>query len=443
MSFTIATYNKTTLDQKIAFQARVLHNRASNKIGFFDVSDGSCFASCQVVYHQKLNNFLELKKLLVYSNIKITGTVQSAKNTSGWEIVADQIDILQIASANFPIQAKFHSLDYLRSLPHLRVNTKYFDAIFRVRSCLFVTLTNFFANQNFINIPGPILTTNDCEGAGETFTVSTPEDDFFVTDPKLTVSAQLHLESFAQHYRRVYSFIPIFRAEKSNTNRHLAEFWMLEPEVAGMDLTGIIQLAYAMLQTATKQILKTCQAELTFLSTYHKLDLVARCEQISQQELIMISYREAIVLITKQFATKNWSPQFGDDLSTEHEKWLCTHFNNKPVCVIGYPKTIKAFYMKQNPDQETVAAFDILIPDLGELIGGSAREEDVLKIKEALERLQIDAKPLQWYLSLREYGYLPSAGFGLGFERLVMWITGTNNIKDTIPYPRAYQSLLF
>ena len=428
-------------------------NRDSKNFGFIVLSDGSIFNTLQIVYDDKLSNFCEISKLNVGCALRINGKVVATPNAKqDFELHAESIFVEGACDETYPIQPKRHTLEFLRSMYHLRPRTNTFQAIFRVRSLLAFAIHKFFQENNFIYVHTPIITGSDCEGAGEMFQVTTlnlkdvPKDkdgnvdfssDFFNKPTNLTVSGQLYGETFAQAFKNIYTFGPTFRAENSNTARHAAEFWMIEPEMAFTDLEGNMDVAERMLKYVIKYALDNAPLEMEFFNNFFDNGLLERLNHVVNSEFGVITYTEAVKELEKHNDKFEYKVSFGADLQTEHEKYLTEVIFKKPVFVTHYPKEIKAFYMKLDEDGKTVAAVDCLVPGIGEIIGGSQREDnfDILIDKMKNQKLNID--DYAFYLDLRRYGTTIHSGFGLGFERLVMYVTGVQNIRDVIPYPRT------
>ncbi|AUF83816.1 asparagine--tRNA ligase [Mesoplasma syrphidae] len=443
-----------TLEHKeLVFLGRVRSNRQGKVVSFMILNDGTTINDLQVVYKTTTNGFEEGLKARVSSIVEVTGTiVLTPGKQQPFEMQATKIELLDQAIEDYPLQKKEHSSEFLREIAHLRARTKTFNAIFRIRSTAAFALHKFFQEKDFIYVQTPIITSNDAEGAGEQFVVTVNEDkdyanDFFAKKAALTVSGQLNAEAFAQAFKNTYTFGPTFRAENSHTNRHASEFWMLEPEVAFNDLAKNIILIEDMLKSTVSYVMEKNIEELKFLESNLEAGLIDKISKIVNSEFKTMKYEEVLKVLQKaidnghQFEDNNI--YFGLDLGTEHERYICEVVNKCPTFVIDYPKEIKAFYMKQNSDGKTVAAVDLLVPGIGELIGGSQREDNTDKIKERCIEIGINPNDLEWYISLRDYGYYKSAGFGLGFERLLMYITGASNIRDVIPFPRTPKNLLF
>lgn len=425
-------------------------NRESGSIGFIVFNDGSSLQPVQIVYKKEsLSNYEEIKNATISSSILIEGKlIVTPKAKQPFEIRASKINILKLADSSYPIQKKHHGNEFLRTVAHLRGRTNKFYSIMKIRSELSNSIFDFFKNNGFIYIHSPIVTSNDSEGAGEFFQVDSPERNFFGKKALLTVSGQLAAEAYAQVYKRVFTFGPTFRAEKSHTNRHLAEFWMVEPEMAFTNLNKLTIVMEQMIKHAIVYVFKYARAELEFCNENINKNLIENLKNIVINDFQRLEYKEAINLLKKAVEEKlvkfeNENIYFGMDLATEHERYICEKVFNSPVFVLNYPKDVKAFYMKQNPDGYTVAATDLLVPGVGELCGGSQREDNYQSLIRRCNELGIDTSSIQWYLDMRKYGYYCSSGFGLGFDRLVMYITGVDNIRDVIPFPRAHDQLDF
>ncbi len=428
--------------------------RDSKCIGFMEINDGSCFKGIQVVFEEnKIENFKEISKLNVGSAVIVTGRLIETPNAKQiFEINADKIQVEGISSPDYPLQKKRHSMEFLRTIAHLRARTNTFNAAFRVRSVASFAIHKFFNDRNFIYAHTPIITSSDCEGAGEMFTVTTLDlhkiptnengnidfsSDFFQKHTSLTVSGQLEGECMAMAFSNIYTFGPTFRAEKSYTQRHAAEFWMIEPEIAFADLQDDMRLAEDMLKFVIKYVLDKCPQEMEFFNNFFDQGLIERLNNIVNSDFAQITYTEAIEILRKNNDNFEYKAAWGNDLQTEHEKYLTDKIFKKPLFVIDYPKEIKSFYMKQNSDGKTVAAMDLLVPGIGEIIGGSQREENLEVLINRMEELGLKQEDYWWYLDLRRFGSTKHAGFGLGFERLIMYLTGIENIRDVLPFPRT------
>lgn len=427
--------------------------RDSKAFGFIVLNDGSYFEPLQVVYHDTMNNFAEISKLNVGAAIIVTGTlVPTPDAKQPFEIQATEITVEGTSSPDYPLQKKRHSFEYLRTISHLRPRTNTFQAVFRVRSLIAYAIHQFFQERDFVYVHTPLITGSDCEGAGEMFQVTTldlnnvpkTEDgnvdfsqDFFGKPTNLTVSGQLNGETYAMAFRNIYTFGPTFRAENSNTTRHAAEFWMIEPEMAFADLNDNMALAESMLKYVIRFVLEHAPEEMNFFNQFVDKDLLNRLNNVLESDFAHITYTEAVELLTKHNDEFDYKVFWGCDLQTEHERYLTEQLYKKPVFVTDYPKEIKAFYMKMNPDNKTVAAVDCLVPGIGEIIGGSQREDNYDKLVARMDELSLNKEDYEFYLDLRKYGSTRHAGFGLGFERCVMYLTGMANIRDVVPFPRT------
>jgi asparaginyl-tRNA synthetase len=441
------------IGQKVQISGWIRTIRDSKTFGFIELNDGSFFKSVQVVFEDKLENYKEIAKLPISSSIKVEGDFIHTPNAKQpFEIKATSIVIEGISNVDYPLQKKRHSFEYLRTIAHLRPRTNTFAAVFRVRSLAAYALHKFFQDSGFVYVHSPIITGSDTEGAGEMFRVTAldmnnlPKNeegktddtkDFFGRETNLTVSGQLSAESFALAFRNVYTFGPTFRAENSNTSRHAAEFWMIEPEVAFAELPDIMDLAEDMVKYVIDYVLEQAPEEMSFFNSFVEKGLLDRLNNARNADFGRVTYTEAINLLKESGENFAYPVEWGLDLQSEHERYLCEHVFKRPVFVTDYPQEIKAFYMRLNEDNKTVAATDLLVPGIGELIGGSQREEreDVLagKIKE----LGMSEEDYWWYLELRKYGGTKHSGYGIGFERLIMYLTGMTNIRDVIPFPRT------
>lgn len=428
--------------------------RSSNAFGFIELGDGSFFSPLQIVFEaDKLDNYKDIAKQNVGAALIARGTLVLTPNAKQpFELKAAEIEVEGTSTPDFPLQKKRHSLEFLRTIAHLRPRANTFNAVFRVRSCAAQGIHKFFAEQGFVYVNTPLITVSDCEGAGEMFRVTNfdlanvpkNEDgsvdytqDFFGKAANLTVSGQLNAECFAQAFAKVYTFGPTFRAERSNTQRHAAEFWMIEPEIAFSDLADDMALAENMTRYVVKYVMDNCPADLEFFNKFVDNTLLDRLNNIVNSSFAHVTYTEAIKLLEESGKEFEYKPFWGCDMQTEHERYLCEQVFKKPVFVTDYPKEIKAFYMRQNDDGKTVAAMDMLVPGVGELIGGSQREERMDKLLEAYGRFGLNPEDYWWYTELRKYGGTHHAGFGLGFERLIMYITGVSNIRDVEAFPRT------
>ena len=440
-------------DREIEVCGWVRSVRASKNFGFIVLNDGTFFEPLQVVYDTELSNFEEVSRLNVGTALIVKGTVVLTPDAKQpFEIHAADVSVEGVSTPDYPLQKKRHSLEYLRTITHLRPRTNTFQAVFRVRSLIAFAIHKFFQERNFIYVHTPLITGSDCEGAGEMFQVTTLDlnnvpktddgkvdfkKDFFSKPTNLTVSGQLNGETFAMAFRNIYTFGPTFRAENSNTTRHAAEFWMIEPEIAFADLDDNMALAEDMIKYIIRYVLENAPEEMNFFGTFIDKGLIERLNHVVNSEFGRITYTDAIKELEKHNDKFDFKVYWGCDLQTEHERFLTEEIFKRPVFVTDYPKEIKAFYMKLNPDGKTVAAMDCLVPGIGEIIGGSQREDDYEKLKTRMDELGLNAEDYGFYMDLRRFGSARHAGFGLGFERCVMYLTGMSNIRDVIPFPRT------
>ena len=441
------------LDKEITVGGWVRSIRDSKAFGFIVINDGTFFTPLQVVYHDDMENFEEISKLNVGAAVVVTGTlVATPQAKQPFEIQAKTVTVEGASAPDYPLQKKRHSFEYLRTIAHLRPRTNTFQAVFRVRSLTAYALHKFFQERGFVYVHTPIITGSDCEGAGEMFRVTTMDmenvpktedgavdytQDFFGKETSLTVSGQLNAETYAQAFGNVYTFGPTFRAENSNTTRHAAEFWMLEPEMAFADLEDDMDLAEDMLKYVINYVMENAPEEMNFFNSFVDKGLIDRLTNVATSEFARITYTDAIEILKKHNDKFEFKVSWGIDLQTEHERYLTEEVYKRPVFVTDYPKDIKAFYMKQNPDGKTVAAVDCLVPGIGEIIGGSQREDDYEKLATRMEELGMKIEDYGFYMDLRKYGSTRHAGFGLGFERCIMYLTGMGNIRDVVPFPRT------
>ena len=447
------------VDKQITIEGWVKTVRDSKTFGFIELNDGTFFKNVQIVITDKLENFDEAKKLTLSSSIKVTGTFVLTQNAKQpFEIQANKVEIESLADNSYPLQKKKHSFEYLRTISHLRPRTNTFNAVFRVRSVLAYAIHKFFQEQDFVYVNTPIITGSDAEGAGEMFNVNSfdlnnvpkAEDgqvdfskDFFGKTAHLTVSGQLNGETFAQSFCNIYTFGPTFRAENSNTVKHAAEFWMIEPEICFADLNDDMDLAEAMIKYIFKYVLDNCPEEMEFFNKFIDNGLLERLDNVINSDFARVSYTDAVKELEKHNDEFEVKVSWGIDLQTEHERYICEKIYKKPVFLTDYPKDIKAFYMKLNPDGKTVAAADLLVPGIGEIIGGSQREENYDTLINRMKDLDMPLENYEWYLDLRKYGSCVHSGFGLGFERAIMYLTGMQNIRDVIPFPRTPKNCEF
>ncbi len=441
------------IDKDIEIGGWVRSNRDSKTFGFIVLNDGTFFEPIQVVYNDTMSNFAQICKVNVGTALIVKGTLVATPDAKQpFEIQAKEVIVEGESTPDYPLQKKRHTLEYLRTIPHLRARTNTFQAVFRVRSLVAYAIHKFFQERDFVYVHTPIITGSDCEGAGEMFTVTTLDmnnlpmtddgkvdfkEDFFNKQTNLTVSGQLNGETYAMAFKNIYTFGPTFRAENSNTTRHAAEFWMIEPEIAFADLKDDMMLAESMIKYIIRYVLENAPEEMKFFNSFIDKGLIERLEGVMNSEFGHVTYTEAIEILEKNNDKFEFKVYWGCDLQTEHERYLTEEVFKRPVFVTDYPKEIKAFYMKLNEDGKTVAAMDCLVPGIGEIIGGSQREDDYKKLSERMKELGLKEEDYDFYLDLRKYGSARHAGFGLGFERMIMYVTGMGNIRDVLPFPRT------
>ncbi len=441
------------MGKEICLQGWIRNHRKQKEFGFIDFYDGTCFGSVQLVYDNILENFEQIQKYRVGSSIEVVGTVEeSPAKGQAFEIKVAKLTLLGDSPEDYPIQPKRHTREFLREVGYLRPRVNLFQAVFRVRSVVAMAIHTYFQENGYIYFHAPLITASDCEGAGEMFQVTTldleklpkTEDgkidfhqDFFGKPASLTVSGQLQAEAFAMAFKRVYTFGPTFRAENSNTKTHASEFWMIEPEIAFCDLDGVMDIEEDMLKFIIRYVLEHCEEEMKFFDSFVEKGIIQKLKDVALTKAARITHKEAIDILLASGEKFENKPTYGEDLATEHEKYLTgVHFKS-PVFVTDWPKDIKAFYMRQNDDGETVAAVDLLVPGAGELMGGSQREERLDKLESRMKELHMETEGMEWYLNLRRYGGCKHSGFGMGFERLLIYMTGVENIRDVIPFPRT------
>ena len=459
---TVKKLYKNTQDfanKEITIEGWVKTLRDSKNFGFIELNDGTFFKNVQVVFANTLPNFDAICKLTISSAIKVTGEFVLTQNAKQpFEIQASNIEIESLSDSSYPLQKKKHSFEYLRTISHLRPRANTFNAVFRVRSVFSYAIHKFFQERGFVYVHTPLITGSDAEGAGEMFNVNSfdlnniPKDennqvdfskDFFGKPAHLTVSGQLNAETFAESFCNVYTFGPTFRAENSNTVKHAAEFWMIEPEICFATLKDDMDLAEEMIKYTFSYVLENCPEEMGFFNKFVDTGLLERLNHVISSQFVRITYDEAISKLKEHNEDFEYKVSWGVDLQTEHERYLCEKIFKKPVFVTNYPKDIKAFYMKLNDDGKTVAAVDLLVPGIGEIIGGSQREENYDKLLNRMKELNMPIQSYEWYLDLRKYGSCVHSGFGLGFERAIMYLTGMQNIRDVIPFPRTPKNCEF
>lgn len=444
---------KEKLDSEVTLSGWVRTSRTSKSFGFIELNDGTHFKNIQVVFEDNLPNFDELTKISLGSSINVTGKlIKSPGDKQPFEISASSVEILGLCDTEFPLQKKRHSPEYLRTIAYLRPRTNLFRAVFKVRSLVAFAIHKFFTEKNFVYVHTPIITGSDCEGAGEMFGVSTldmnnpprTEDgkidyskDFFGKQTNLTVSGQLNVENFCMAFRNVYTFGPTFRAERSNTSRHASEFWMIEPEMAFSDLNDNMDMAEEMVKYLIRYVLENAPEEMEFFNQWVDKGLLERLNFLLNSDFGRVTYTEAMEELIRSGKQFDYKPEWGIDLQTEHERYLTEVIYKRPVFVTDYPKGIKAFYMRVNEDGKTVAAMDLLVPGVGEMIGGSQREERYDMLVARIAEMGLNKEDYWWYLDLRKFGTNKHCGYGLGFERMVMYMTGVENIRDVIPFPRT------
>ena len=442
-------FKESYIGKKVTISGWVRNHRKSSNFAFIVLSDGTTINTLQVVYDTSLSNYEEINKVLVGSSLEVTGTIVESSGNQDFELKADSIKVLGLADETYPIQAKRHTREFLREVGHLRARTNTFNAVFRVRSVAAMAIHKYFQDRNYVYFHAPIITSSDCEGAGEMFQVTTldlnriassgkyePEKDFYGKTTGLTVSGQLEAETFATAFKKTYTFGPTFRAENSNTKVHASEFWMIEPEISFCDLEGDMDIMEDMLKYVVSYVLENAKDEMKFLDQFVEKGLIDKLTRLVNSKFTRIDHKDVITILKKADVKWEFEPEYGEDIAKEHEKYITEYFNG-PVFIKNWPKDIKAFYMKQNEDGETVAAVDLEVPGAGELMGGSQREESYEKLVKRMDELGMNKEELSWYLDLRKYGTCVHSGFGMGFERLLIYITGIDNIRDVIPYPRT------
>ena len=442
-------FKESYIGKQVTISGWVRNHRKSSNFAFIVLSDGTTINTLQVVYDTSLSNYEEINKVLVGSSLEVTGTIVESSGNQDFELKAESIKVLGLADETYPIQAKRHTREFLREVGHLRARTNTFNAVFRVRSVAAMAIHKYFQDRNYVYFHAPIITSSDCEGAGEMFQVTTldlnriassgkyePEKDFYGKTTGLTVSGQLEAETFATAFKKTYTFGPTFRAENSNTKVHASEFWMIEPEISFCDLEGDMDIMEDMLKYVVSYVLENAKDEMKFLDQFVEKGLIDKLTRLVNSKFTRIDHKDVITILKKADVKWEFEPAYGEDIAKEHEKYITEYFNG-PVFIKNWPKDIKAFYMKQNEDGETVAAVDLEVPGAGELMGGSQREESYEKLVKRMDELGMNKEELSWYLDLRKYGTCIHSGFGMGFERLLIYITGIDNIRDVIPYPRT------
>lgn len=439
------------LNKEVTLQGWIRNHRKQKEFGFLDFSDGTCFKNIQIVYDSTLKNFEEITKYAVGTAITVTGTLVKSEGSQPYEIRLITIKKEGDCPEDYPLQPKRHTREFLREIAYLRPRTNLYGAIFRVRSVAAHAIHTYFQERGYVYVHTPLITANDGEGAGEMFKLTTLDldnipkidgeinykEDFFGKKVGLTVTGQLEGETFALAYKKIYTFGPTFRAENSNTKTHASEFWMVEPEIAFCDLEGLMDIEEDMLRYVVRTVLEKCPDEMKFFDSFVEKGLIDKLNILLNNKAVRITHEEAITILKNANKKFDFEPKYGEDIAKEHEKYLTEEHFKAPVFVKDWPKDIKAFYMKLNPDHKTVAAVDLLVPGSGELMGGSQREEDYERLKNRMEELHMKEVGLDWYMNLRKYGGCIHSGFGMGFERLLIYLTGVDNIRDVIPYPRT------
>lgn len=444
------------IDKEVSINGWIKNNRSSSNVGFIDFNDGTSFKGVQLVYTNELPDFNEISKMHVGSALRVNGIVKESEGEKqDFEIIVTSLELEGDAGEDYPIQPKRHTREFLREQAYLRPRTNLFNAVFRVRSLAAAAVHNYFQQNGYLYFHAPIITASDCEGAGEMFQVTSLDldrvassgkvdysKDFFGKKAGLTVSGQLEAETYAMAFSKVYTFGPTFRAENSNTTSHLAEFWMIEPEIAFCDLEGLMDVEEEMLKYIINYVLDNAKDEMKFLDTFVEKGLIEKLTKLVNSKFTRISHCDVIDILKKADVKWQFEPVQGGDIAKEHEKYITEYFDG-PVFITNWPKDIKSFYMKQNDDGKTVAAVDLEVPGVGELMGGSQREENYDKLVNRMHELGMDETQMEWYVNLRKYGTCVHSGFGMGFERLVMYLTGIDNIRDAIPYPRTPKNCEF
>ena len=442
-------FKESYIGKQVTISGWVRNHRKSSNFAFIVLSDGTTINTLQVVYDTSLSNYEEINKVLVGSSLEVAGTIVESSGNQDFELKAESIKILGLADETYPIQAKRHTREFLREVGHLRARTNLFNAVFRVRSVAAMAIHKYFQDRNYVYFHAPIITSSDCEGAGEMFQVTTldlnriassgkyePEKDFYGKTTGLTVSGQLEAETFATAFKKTYTFGPTFRAENSNTKVHASEFWMIEPEISFCDLEGDMDIMEDMLKYVVSYVLENAKDEMKFLDQFVEKGLIDKLTRLVNSKFTRIDHKDVITILKNADVKWEFEPEYGEDIAKEHEKYITEYFDG-PVFIKNWPKDIKAFYMKLNDDNETVAAVDLEVPGAGELMGGSQREEKLDVLLKRMEELGMEKEGMEWYLNLRKFGGCYHSGFGMGFERLLIYLTGVDNIRDVIPYPRT------
>ena len=447
---------KKYIDKEVVLEGWIKNHRKQKQFGFIDFSDGTCFKHLQIVYEDDLNNFSEIQKMLVGCSIRVKGILVESTGKQDYELKAKEIELIGDCPEDFPIQPKRHTREFLREVAYLRPRTNLFQAVFRIRSVAALAIHEYFQNNNFTYVHTPLITTTDCEGSDQMFKVTTldlnklPEKDgkvdmtkdLFNKQAYITGSGQLHGEAFAMAFKKIYTFGPTFRTENSNTKTHANEFWMIEPEMAFCDINGLMDIEEEMLKYVVKYVLDKCKDEIDFCDNFVEKGLKDKLEKLVNSKFVRVTHREVVDILKKADVKWEFTPDYDDDIAKEHEKYITEYFNG-PVFVTNWPKDIKAWYMKVNDDNKTVAAVDLEVPGAGELMGGSERETNIDILNERAKKLGVDIDSVDWYVNLRKFGGCFHSGFGMGFERLIIYLTGVENIRDVIPFPRTPGSCLY
>ena len=440
-------FNNIKIGEKVKVQGWIKNHRKQKEFGFIDFSDGTDFRHLQIVYDNQIKNFDDIQKMLVGCAIEVEGEIVESQGNQDFELKADKVTLVGDCPADFPIQPKRHTREFLREVAYLRPRTNLFQAVFRIRSVAAQAIHNYFQNNNYVYVHTPLITTADCEGSDQMFKITTLDmdkikgkvdwsKDLFGKKAFVTGSGQLHGEAFAMAFKKIYTFGPTFRTENSNTKTHANEFWMIEPEIAFCDLYGLMNVEEDMLKYIVKYVLDNCSEEINFCDQFVEKGLREKLEKLVNSKFTRITHKEAVDILKKADVKWEFTPSYDDDIAKEHEKYITEHFNG-PVFITNWPKDIKAWYMKLNDDNKTVAAVDLEVPGAGELMGGSQREENYDKLMKRCKELNVDTDTVDWFCNLRRFGGCYHAGFGMGFERLVIYLTGVENIRDVIPFPRT------
>ena len=446
----IDVFKTKKIGDKVTLEGWVRNNRDQKEFGFIDFYDGTSINTLQIVYTKELSNFDEVCHILAGSALKVEGTLVESNGKQAYEVKPDSIEIIGDCPADYPIQPKRHTMEFLRSQAYLRPRTKTFQAVFKIRSVAAQAIHTYFQNNNYVYVHTPLFTTADCEGSDQMFKVTTLDmnnvpmvdghadfsKDLFGKQTYITGSGQLHGETFAMAFKKIYTFGPTFRTENSNTKTHANEFWMIEPEMAFTHLDDLMKVEEEMLKFIVNDVMDKCSDELKFLDQFVSKGLIEKLDKVVNSEFVKITHHDAIKLLLESGEKWEFTPSYDDDIAKEHEKWITEHFG-APVFIYNWPKDIKAWYMKLNDDGKTVAAVDLEVPGSGELIGGSEREVDIDNLEELIKKHGVDRSQIEWYVNLRKFGGCYHSGFGMGFERLIMYLTGIENIRDVIPYPRT------